>query len=436
MRFYFKVGWRSLLRQRRRTLITASAMAIGVAMVMGMLAYVDGMFALIFDKMVGQSMGHVQVHHPAYPDKHELYDTVDGATALLATIDATPGVKGAAPRLFAYGLVGGAVDSTGARLQGIDPADELAVTGFGARVADGVALGGPPPDDGSIPVVIGAGLGKAIKVGVGDSLVLITQAADGALANELLTVVGIVKTGSTAMDRAGAWVPLADLQRVLALEDRVHEVLILGDDSEMALALADAVAAAAGGSRPAPAGAAAAAPAEGSDAPAAGPLVRTWFEADPVTAKMMESQTVPKVIMLAVVFSVAALGVLNTMLMSVFERTRELGLLKALGLKPRQIVALILTEAALLGGLSSALGLALGLLLDWVLVVHGIPMAGSNGEGFVYMGITFDPVIYGKVLPGGIVMSVAAVLIVCVLAAIWPAIRAARLRPVDAMRQT
>jgi putative ABC transport system permease protein len=436
MRFYFKVAWRSLLRQRRRTLITASAMAVGVAMVMGMLAYVDGMFALMFDKMVGQSMGHVQIHHPAYPDKHELYDTVGDATNLLAAIDATPGVKGAAPRLFAYGLVGGKADSTGVRLQGIDPADELAVTGFGGRVAEGVALGGPPPEDGSIPVVIGVGLGKSIKVGVGDSLVLITQAADGALANELLTVVGVVKTGSTAMDRAGAWVPLADLQRVLALDDKVHEVLILGDDSEMALALADTVAAAAGGSRSAPAEATAAAPVEGGEALPVGPLVRTWFEADPATAKLMESQTVPKIIMLAVVFSVAALGVLNTMLMSVFERTRELGLLKALGLKPRQIVTLILAEAAMLGGLSSALGLALGLLLDWYLVVYGIPMADSDGEGFAYMGITFDPVIYGKVLPEGIIMSVSSVLIVCVLAAVWPAIRAARLRPVDAMRQT
>ena len=428
MRFYLKVGWRSLLRQRRRTLITASAMAVGVAMVMGMIAYVDGMFALMFDKMVGQSMGHVQVHHPDYPDTHELYDTVHGAGALLATLGATPGVKGAAPRLFAHGLIGGSSDATGARLQGIDPADERLVTGFGARVAEGVALGGPPPADGSIPVVIGAGLQKSIKVAVGDSLVLITQAADGSLANELLTVVGVVKTGSAAMDRAGAWVPLADLQRVLALEDQVHEVLIVGDDSDQALALAETIAAGAGGVRPA----LVADPAE----PDARPLIRTWFEADPVTAKMMDSQTIPKVIMLAVVFSVAALGVLNTMLMSVFERTRELGLLKALGLKPRQIVALILTEAALLGALSSALGLGLGLLFDWYLVRVGVPMANSDGEGFVYMGITFDPVIYGVVHPEGIAMSVGAVLVVCVLAAIWPAVRAARLRPVDAMRQT
>ena len=135
------------------------------------------------------------------------------------------------------------------------------------------------------------------------------------------------------------------------------------------------------------------------------------------------------------VFSVAALGVLNTMLMSVFERTRELGLMAALGLNPAQVMRLILTESILLAGIAVVLGGILGGALDWMLVVYGLDMSGGSSEGFSMQGMQFDPVIKGVVRPMGVVVTLACVFIVSVLAALWPAFRAARLRPVEAMRQ-
>ena len=136
------------------------------------------------------------------------------------------------------------------------------------------------------------------------------------------------------------------------------------------------------------------------------------------------------------VFSVAALGILNTMLMSVFERTRELGVVRALGLKPRQLIALVLWETLALASVSAVLGLALGLLMDLGLVRYGIDLRMfTSSESWSFSGVALEPVMYGLVRPAGIVATIIGLYVISLLAALWPAIQAARIQPVVAMRQ-
>lgn len=405
----FRIAWRNLWRQRRRSLLTASAMAVGVAMCMGMIALVDGMYARMFDVLVTQSLGHVQLHHPAFPADQQLQDTVGGLSARLSAIDTDPAIRGAAPRLLAFGLAAGESDAVGARFTGILPAREDAVSGLAAKVVEGTYLS----DEQADAVLLGAGLADKLKVKVGGSVVLITQAADGSMGNAVFQVVGLVETGSAALDAGSAWVHLAPLQEVLALQDQAHELVVQLHDPERLEEGRTKIQAGAAGTEL---------------------LVRTWQEANPTAAKLLGSQNVGKAIMLGIVFSVAALGVLNTMLMSVFERTRELGVLRAIGMTPLRVLGLVLAEATLLGGLSSAAGLLLGGLFDLFLVYRGIDMS-LDGKGMSYAGIRFDPIIRGEVHADGILMTIGFVFFVSIVAAIWPAIRAARLRPVDAMRQ-
>ena len=153
-----------------------------------------------------------------------------------------------------------------------------------------------------------------------------------------------------------------------------------------------------------------------------------------MTAQMMAMSDKSVGIMLSIVFGVAGIGVLNTMLMSVFERTRELGVMKALGTRPRTVVALVLAESLLLGVLSAAAGLVLGGLFDLYLVQHGLVLATSDGGRLSSAGVLFDPLIKGVVKPGRIVTILVALQVVSVLAALWPALRAARLNPIDAMQ--
>lgn len=411
MRFLFAVAWRNLWRHSRRTLITAAAMGVGVAMCMASIALQDGMYAQMFDVMVTDSLGHVQLHHPDYPGRRRLHDALDDTDALRDAIAGVDGAELSAPRLFAFALAGGEETSAGAQLVGVQPGDESALTGIDSKIEAGAWLG-PEPD---LEIVLGVDLAEELKVGVGDELVLVGQDAFGGMANDLCTIVGIARTGQTALDRGGAWMHIGDLQTFLAMEGKVHEVLVVGDDVEAAQALH--------------AGITALPQAEGA-------LVRTWSEANPATAQMMGMQDVGAFILLGIVLSVAALGVLNTMLMSVFERIREFGVLRALGLGPGRLMSLVVLESLLLAGVASLMGLIMGGGLDLLLVEYGLDFSVDGGKGLTYAGITLDPVIHGVIRPQGIIITVASVFIVTLLAALWPALRASRLEPVEAMRET
>ena len=162
--------------------------------------------------------------------------------------------------------------------------------------------------------------------------------------------------------------------------------------------------------------------------------VQTWWEASPSTAEMMGMRDASVFIMLGIVFTVAAFGVINTMLMSVFERTREMGVLRALGLRPGKLVWLVVLESFFLAAVASVIGLVMGGLLDWYLVVHGLDFSSALPDGFSYEGIMLDPVMRGEVRALGVIAPVVAVFFVSVLASLWPAWRAARLQPVTAIR--
>ena len=164
------------------------------------------------------------------------------------------------------------------------------------------------------------------------------------------------------------------------------------------------------------------------------PLVRTWREIDPNISNMLASQDAGMGGLLAIVFGVAGLGILNTMLMAVYERTRELGVMTAIGLTPVQVMAMILWEVVLLAVVAGGVGVTLGLGLSLYLVEVGLDLSAST-DGLDMLGVAFDPVIRGELRLERFVITTASLIGVAVLAALWPAFRAARLEPVEAMRE-
>ena len=250
-------------------------------------------------------------------------------------------------------------------------------------------------------------------MGLGDLVVAVTQATDGSVGNELFSVVGLYRTGDVMMDQNGAYVHIADAEELLALYDQAHGLTVLTDHADHVEAFAQRLRAEISGEQV---------------------QVQTWWEASPSTAEMMGLRDATVFIMLGIVFTVAAFGVINTMLMSVFERTRELGVLRALGLRPAKLVWLVVLESFFLAGLAASIGLLLGGSLDWYLVVHGLDFSASMPDGFSWEGIMLEPVMHGEVRALGVLAPVAAVFIVSTLASLWPAWRAARLQPVTAIR--
>jgi ABC-type lipoprotein release transport system permease subunit len=409
VRVLTRIAWRNLWRHRRRTLLTAVAMAVGAALCMATTAFSDGMFDELFAVMVEQQLGHVQVHHPDHPSSRRLHDTLKGATALVEQVRALPDTAAVSGKVVGFALVGTEKKSTGAVIVGVDPEAERGEGRVGARIREGVFLPRQPGGK----ATIGVDLAEELGVKLGDSVVAVTQSADGSLGNAAYEIVGIHRTGDAQLDRTGLVIHVAEAQELLVLPDQLHSLTVLTEDPSAIAEYTEQLRGSIGSDKVA---------------------VKAWWEASPQAAQLMGMRDFGALITLGVVFTAAAFGVLNTMMMSVYERTRELGVLKALGLKPLRIVALIVVESALLAAVAAFLGLVLGGLLDLYLVVYGFDLSASVEEGFSFSGVMLDPVIRGSVRPVTIVYVILAVFVVSIGASLWPAVRASRLQPVEAMR--
>ena len=247
---------------------------------------------------------------------------------------------------------------------------------------------------------------------MGDEIAAVTTAADGSFGQGLFTVVGTYRSGDLVMDRYGAYLHLEDAQALLSLYDQVHQLTVVTDDADTIADYAVALREAVGGDEV---------------------EVQTWWEADPQSQEMMNLRDVGSAIMLFIVFGAAGFGILNTMMMSVFERTQELGVLRALGIRGGRLVSLIVVESVFLAGVAAVLGLIVGGGLDAYLVVYGFDMSAS-AQDFSFNGVAIDPVIKGIVRWESVLFVVVALFIVSALASLWPAWRAASLRPVEAIR--
>jgi putative ABC transport system permease protein len=408
MGLVLSMAWRNLLRHRRRTALTALMMGMAVAMSMVILCLAAGSTAQMREVLVTGTLGHVQVVNPEWPGRRPMDETVDEVDALVTALSARPGVAGVAARVYGPALLGGDERTTGVQIIGLLPEREAEFRPFLRQLVDGRWLGGTAAGE----IVLGEALAQALAVKTGDQVVAVTQSVDGSMGNALYEVVGTIRTGSPMVDRSGALMHLADAQALLALEGRAHEITLLGadDEDETVDALKTAV------------------------LPATGELlVRTWYEVDPGTASLFGIQAIALSIFVSLFMAIAAVGVVNTLLMSVLERTRELGVLRALGVRPSMLVSLVVSEALLIAAFAVAGGGLVGLAGDAWLVLQGIDLSVS-GKGMASASVQFDAVLRGQITAWGLLFPVAAVFVFTFMASWWPAWRVARLEPLDAIR--
>ena len=414
-----QLAWRNLWRNPRRTFISVTAIALGYAMLLLFACLLHGLSRQMIDNGTRMGLSHMQVHAPDYYPDRSLHHTLGGRTGteldgLLTALTSQPQVLAAAPRVYGYGLVSGTDHSAGADLLGIDPAREQQISRFHTRLTSGRFLN-PQATDGANEVVLGEKLASTIAVEPGSEIILLTQAADGSMGNDLYTVVGILRTGSEAIDRNTVLMPLAASQELLSLtSNRIHEIGVLTTTADMASAFAGRLESQLGGTLPI--------------------RVRAWPELSPALADYVQMNESSNTFLFAIIFLVAIIGVMNTMLMAVFERTRECGVLMALGLRPTAMTLLIVLEASLLAGVSVALGACLGGPLVWYLQTYGLDLRTVMGE-LSMAGVVLDPIWYGQHDFPTYLRAALGLALVAVVSALYPAIRAARFRPVEAMRR-
>jgi ABC-type lipoprotein release transport system permease subunit len=412
--FWLRVGWRNLGRHRRRSIITALALAWGFAAVVLLNGIMAGMAADFVRSGTELMAGQLRIQNPAYEPERELWDVVGGdrglvVEELLARIETDPEVRAAAPRVYGAGIVATDSTSRGAVLMGIAPDRETRVTHF----LDGLVAGALPAP-GARQVVLGQELARQLRADSGDVVVLVAPAADGSLGNELFTISGIVRTGIAELDASQVVMAMDDLQALLALApDEVHEVVARVADPWAAAQLADRL---------------------GARLADLGPALHVagWTEFRPELVAFATLVNGANWVILIVIFIMAAFGVANTMLMGTFERRREFGVMKALGMRPGHIVLTVLGEALVLGLLAVAAGALLALPMVLWLTHYPIDLTAVAGE-HMYMDTLFRFVLRVEHSWDFPVRAAVGLMLTAVAAALYPAFRANRVPAAEAL---
>ena len=398
-----KMAWRNIGRNRRRTVVTVGAMAFGLYAMVIWFGMLQGLLNDMEDTVVEVELGDLQIHAPTYLEDPSLYTAIDDVDALLSRLEAA-GFRASA-RLVGAGLAAAHDSAAGASLRGIDVQGNAGVSVISTRLAEGAWL-----DDGDpAGVVVGRRLARALDVAVGDELVVLSQTTDGAIANDLYSVRGILDSVSDGIDRSAVFLTDAAFRELFFMPEGAHEIVVRKpDDVELAAAL------------------------ETVQGLAPGLDTQSWRSLVPTLATYLDSARQMMGIVSAIIYIVIAILILNAMLMAVFERIREFGVLKALGVEPRQVLSLIIAESALQTGLALGLGLALSLPTLWYLVEFGIDTGALGGVSVI--GATFATVWQAAVSPATFVTPAMTLILLVLLAVIYPALKAAWISPVEAMR--
>jgi len=412
-----QLAWRNLWRNRRRTLITMTAIAFGYAMLLFVACLMAGLRWQMIENGTSLVMSQIQVHAPGYYPDHSIQKTLGGrkgtdVQAMLAVVASDRRVYAATPRVYGYGLLSAAPRSAGVELMGVVPTQHPKVTILNSEITQGKYLTAGVPKD----VVLGDKLASTIGMRLGSEVVLLTPAADGSMGNDVYTLVGIFHTGLDTVDRSLVLMTLPALQDLLHLAPaRIHEIGIKLNDITAATTVAATL---------------------GSQLSKTVPVrAMAWPELAPELAGYVQFNRGITFVLFSIFFLMAVIGVMNTMLMAVFERTRELGMLMALGMRPAQVIMLIMAEAAGLAVASLLVGAALGVPILWYLQVHGLNLGGAAGGVISLAGVVVGHLWYGR--QDFLAYSEAAIglAITALVSALYPAWRAAHFRPTEAIRK-
>ncbi len=399
-----KMAFRNILRQKRRTIFTALTIVIGFTLAAFSIGWADGSYNNIIDMFTRGWLGHIQIHYKDYLDKPSIYKTIDNYNEISKKIMKIKGVKSWTPRVFSAGLVSFKDKTSGVQIIGIEPEKEDITTEFHRKIVKGSYFKKGIKNQ----VLIGKGLSEIIHTKPGDKLVLVSQAADGSIANDFFTVTGIVSTDDDMVNRASFYMRIEDAQEFLSLGNKVHEIAITVNSLKNVKKINRKIEEMLNNKSLS---------------------VSPWQEFAKDFYKAMKADKRGMWISLFIIILVVAVGVLNTVLMAVLERLREYGLLKALGTRPKDIVLLVIYETNIIAILSIIIGSIFALAVNYHFSIHGIRLSQS----FTYGGMKFSEMMTEINLRSFTIPAIT-ILITASVVGFFPAIKAARTEPSKTLR--
>lgn len=406
MRLYAAIAWRNLWRNRRRSLIAMSSVVFAVVIALATRSMQLGMYAHTIHNVVSFYTGYLQVHERGFQDSQSLESSFARTDSVAAAVNAVRHVRFSAPRLESFALLSSGSVTDGAQLIGIDPEREDRLTGLSRKVASGRYLRA-----GDQGILLGSELARHLGLAVGDTVIALGSGYHAVSAAGRCRIVGTVRFPTPDLNATLAYLTLPAAQEFYGAPDRVTSLAVMIDEPQALAGVESQLAARLGPSFE----------------------VVSWETMMPEMVQYIRLDNASGVIMLMLVYVVIGFGILGTVLMMTLERTREFGVLIAVGMQRRLLGAIVLCESVTLALLGALAGMLLGIPLIAYLAAHPILLSGSTARAME--GYGFEPILPFSLAPSIFLWQTIAVLVLAVAAAALPLQRVGTLDPVAAMRE-
>ncbi len=408
-----KMAWRTLARNKRRSLITSFSVAFGILLAVTFTGSGDYSYTSMIDTSAVMGFGHVSVEAAGYNARPGLARRLTGAGAVRRVALGLPRVAGAYVRIMGQAMFAAGAKSVGGVFMAVDPRLEKPLHNFFLR---SIVEGRLFDDTNGRGAVVGAGMAVKLNLRLGKKIIVTVTDKNGQLTSELTRVCGIFKTGDDSVDSGMVLLPLGRMRQVLNYgPDDATMVAVYVDDLRQVNRVRTLLAAKLDRK--------------------ADIEVLPWQETQPDLAGLIAVDRLFNYLLQFLVGLVIAAGILNTMLMSVLERTREFGIMMALGMTPRQVVGLVLVESFWLG----VMGLLLGVILTtpWFVYMSrvGIDLSRHIGQDYSAGGVLVDPVMKLRLYKESALVILSAAFGLTMAAGVYPAIRAGRTMPVESLKE-
>lgn len=399
-----RLSFRNLGRNRRRSFFSALAMGLALALLLMMASFIEGEMMSAIESTIRLQSGHLQVRSASYDEARtslKWEELIENPQQVAAPIASLAPVLAATPRLYASGFITSRNEAAGVRVMGIDPPSEA-----NAPYRDGMLEGSFLAADDRQGVLIGQSLARRLDLAMGDTVNLSVNTSSGDVDEQAFTIRGIFSTGTSGFDSLTVLLPLAKAQSFTGAENRASTIFVLLKDTDETQAVVGAI-------------------------QAAGYQVLTWQDMNELLIQTEQLSGSYMSFFYLIVLGIAATVIINTQIMSVYERTREIGILSAIGMRGRRLMAIFLTECGLLAVGGIVLGLVVGGIAVAYLTRYGFPL---DIESFGITGVLFSDTIYTRLTVQDTLQLVVMTFIVTLLAGLYPAVLAARMEPVAALR--
>ena len=405
MRMLLSLSWRNVWRNRARSLIIVGSVALGMWAALFLSAFYQGMVDQRMRTVIQEESSHLQLHHPLFPADMEPRYVIPAADSVLRMLGERPAVRQVAPRALLSGMITSPTGSTGVRFNGVDPAAEDSTTRLGSKLIDGAMLDTTRRNG----IIVSERLAQKLKLKLRSKVVLMTQDTSGNIASGAYRVQGLYRTINTPYDEANIFITRAAAGELIGVPGACNEIaLLLHDNSPLAeekSALTSAL---------------------------PGLEVKDWKQITPEAALLVESFDEYMFIFTFIIFLGLAFGLVNTMLMAVLERTREIGMLVSIGMGRARVFGMVVLETVFLVLAATPLGL----LIAWGSITY-FGHRGIDLTQYAEMGSSFgfDLVVRPAITSGHVLNIMIMVVVTALLSSAYPARKALRINAAEAIRK-